>query len=86
MFFTKYLDCLLIFEVLMYINLYYYPVFEVSNAAIIFAKYKKIVYSPKIEIDASVQGGLLLSELLKLLLFNKVKEKQKGMSRSFFVN
>lgn len=65
----------------MYLNMFYYPVFAVSNIGMCAAKYTSTVFpTPDIGQDACVQVGLTLSELLKLILFRKFREQREGTS------
>ncbi|XP_018324785.1 uncharacterized protein LOC108736733 [Agrilus planipennis] len=75
------MDALLIFDVLMYVNLYYFPVFSFCNIMMLLAKYLSKKYpTPYIGTDALVQLGLLVSELLKIFLFKRLREQHKGWS------
>lgn len=78
------MDALLIFDVLMYINLYYFPMSGTCNTIMAFAKYGSIIETPKIGQDASVQGAILTSEVIKLILFQKLRENRKGIINSKF--
>lgn len=79
------MDVLLIFDVLMYINMYYYPMSIVCNSIMTLAKYQSIIDTPEIGRDASVQGALLSCELIKLVLFKKLRAKREGMSTYIFL-
>lgn len=69
----------LMFEVFMYLNIYYYPVFSVAESFVVCAKYvSKELWTPDIGVDASVVGSILVSDLLKILLYQKLKPKRKG--------
>ncbi|XP_025835055.1 uncharacterized protein LOC112905908 [Agrilus planipennis] len=74
------MDALLVFDVLMYVNLYYYPMSATCNSIITFAKYQSIIDTPLIGRDTAVQGAILLSELLKLILYKKIKDFKKGLA------
>lgn len=72
------MDALLVFDVLMYINLYYYPMSSTCNSIMTLAKYRSIIDTPDIGRDASVQCAILSSELIKLILFKKLREQREG--------
>lgn len=69
----------LMFEVLMYINIYYFPVFAVAESFVVSAKYiSNELWTPRIGIDASVVGSVLISELSKLLIYQRTKDNRRG--------
>ncbi|XP_017784370.1 PREDICTED: uncharacterized protein LOC108568033 [Nicrophorus vespilloides] len=72
------MDAPLMFEVLLYLNIYYFGVFAGSELLIFFAKFNSPLPTPNINIDGGVVGGILFAELLKLLSFQKVRQKKKG--------
>lgn len=69
----------LMFEVLLYLNIYYFPVFSVAESFVVCAKYiSNELRTPRICKDAAVVGSILLSELIKLLLYQKMKDQRRG--------
>nr|CAI5820691.1 unnamed protein product [Callosobruchus analis] len=65
----------LMFECLIYINAYYYPVYAISEAVMTFAKYmSEKKDTPNLGQDAIVCFSRIFMDLFKLLLFNRFKE------------
>lgn len=75
------MDAMLTFDVLMYLNVYYYAMFSVMNISMWLAKYTSTVFpTPDIDIDGVVQATLTISELLKIVVFKKLREQTESMS------
>ncbi|KAK5638070.1 hypothetical protein RI129_012365 [Pyrocoelia pectoralis] len=75
------MDPLLAFEVLIYLNVYFYPTFAVANVAMWAAKFTSSVFpTPNIERDGLIMGTMVSSELFKLLLFRKLRPKREGIA------
>lgn len=70
----------LVFDILLYINLYYFPVFLFTEGVVVFAKYvSETLQTPTIGNDASVMGIMVASEFFKLVLHVKLKDRKKGL-------
>ncbi|KAF5284580.1 hypothetical protein FQR65_LT02406 [Abscondita terminalis] len=67
----------LIIDLLMYINLYYYLMYSICSSIITLAKYGSIIDTPNIKRDAIAQVIILISELIKLIIFHKLREHKK---------
>ncbi|XP_031331005.1 uncharacterized protein LOC116161700 isoform X1 [Photinus pyralis] len=75
------MDPLLAFDVLIYLNVYFYPTFAIANVAMWAAKFTSSVFpTPDIEQDGLVMGTMVSSELFKLLLFRRLRETRAGIS------
>ncbi|KAF2885273.1 hypothetical protein ILUMI_20896 [Ignelater luminosus] len=75
------MDAQLVFECLMYLNLFYYFMFALANFGIWIAKQSvdnKIYNTPNINRDAYVALTLTVSELLKLVLYRKFRRTHLG--------
>lgn len=73
------MDADLMFDVLMYLNLYYFPVFLVCESCVVFGKYiSPNLWTPNIGKDAGVMGAMVMSELIKLVIHRKLKDNKKG--------
>lgn len=69
----------LIFDVLLYLNVYYFPVYGIGESFVVCAKYvSSNLWTPDIGNDAAVVGGILSSEILKLILYRKLRDNRKG--------
>lgn len=68
----------LVFDCLMYLNIFYFPVFGICAPLMCLAKHRSGLDTPNIAIDASVVSTIVLVELLKLILFKKLREQRKG--------
>ncbi|XP_076262896.1 uncharacterized protein LOC143197937 [Rhynchophorus ferrugineus] len=77
------MDAELMFECLIYINAFYYPVFASAEFIMVIAKYQSIRETPNIEQDGAVCFARLIAEILKLLIFYKCKEKRKKLVTIF---
>lgn len=71
-------DAELMFDCLLYLNLFYFPVFGICESIMCIAKYRSIIETSKIGIDAAVVSSVLFAELLKLLIYKKMREQRKG--------
>lgn len=72
----------LMFECLIYINAFYYPVFASSEFVMVIAKYESITrVTPNIVQDGAVCFSRLIVELLKILVFYRWKERQRSEYR-----
>lgn len=70
---------MLTFDVLMYLNVYYYAMFSVMNVSMWLAKYTSTVFpTPNIDIDGVVMITLTFSELAKILIFQKLREESES--------
>lgn len=68
----------LMFDVLLYLNLYYFPVFLFTESVVVFAKYiSENLWTPNIGNDAGVMGIMVTSEFFKLVLHRKLKDRRK---------
>lgn len=72
------IDAELMFECLIYLNLFYFPVFATCETVMTIAKYKSIIDTPYIGQDAAVVFTRLVSELTKILLYRKFKEEKRS--------
>lgn len=73
------MDAMLTFDVLMYLNIYYYAMFGVMNVSMWLAKYTSTVFpTPDIHIDGLVQLVLTSSELAKILIFRRLREQTES--------
>ncbi|KAH1006210.1 uncharacterized protein LOC125502776 [Dendroctonus ponderosae] len=73
------IDAELMFECLIYLNLFYFPVFATCETVMTIAKYKSIIDTPYIGQDAAVVFTRLVSELTKILLYRKFKEEKRNL-------
>ncbi|XP_018572246.1 uncharacterized protein LOC108911729 [Anoplophora glabripennis] len=79
-------DSELMFECLIYINAYYYPVFASCESIMALAKYiSPLRDTPNIGQDAAVCFTRLFVEVLKLVVFNRYKDKSKKLVTAFAV-
>ncbi|XP_019865341.1 uncharacterized protein LOC109594566 [Aethina tumida] len=74
------LDAELMFECLIYLNTFYFPVFATCESIMAIAKYRSIRDTPKIGQDASVVFSRLFAELLKIVLFRKLKDDRRTLA------
>lgn len=71
---AKKVDAELMFECLIYINAFYYPVFATCESIMALAKYRSTQRdTPNIGVDAAVCFARLLVEIVKLVVFYKYK-------------
>lgn len=73
------LDAELMFECLIYLNVYYFAVFATCESIMTAAKYRSVIYTPKIERDASVVFAILFAEISKILLYRRFKDERRGI-------
>lgn len=71
-------DAELMFDCLLYLNLFYFPVFGICESIMCIAKYKSIILTSRIGIDAAVVSSVLFAEMLKLVIYRKLREHRKG--------
>lgn len=74
----------LMFECLIYINAFYYPVFASAEFIMVIAKYQSIRNTPNIEQDGAVCFARLIGEILKILVFYRWKEQRRSKERQLF--
>ncbi|XP_065159665.1 uncharacterized protein [Atheta coriaria] len=77
------MDAPLMYEVLLYLNVYYFGVFAGSEMLIVFAKFNGPLPTPHIELDGAVVAGILISELIKLLMFNRLRDLDRKCLSDF---
>ncbi|KAJ8966262.1 hypothetical protein NQ317_000536 [Molorchus minor] len=70
-------DTELMFECLIYLNMFYYPVFGTCETIITISKWRSIVDTPNIIQDGAVVFTKLAAELLKILLFRRFKDQRR---------
>ncbi|CAH0560764.1 unnamed protein product [Brassicogethes aeneus] len=73
-------DAELMFECLIYLNTFYYPVFASCESIMAIAKYRSSRDTPKIGQDAIVVFARLFVELLKIVLFKKLKDERRNLA------
>ncbi|KAL1502187.1 hypothetical protein ABEB36_007365 [Hypothenemus hampei] len=78
-------DIELMFECLIYLNLFYFPVFATCEIIMTIAKYYSIIDTPYIGQDAAVVFARLACELTKILLYRKFKEEKRNLVTSIVV-
>lgn len=71
-------DAELMFDCLIYLNLFYFPVFGICESIMCIAKYKSIILTSQIGTDAAVVSSVLFAEMLKLVIYRKLREQRKG--------
>ncbi|XP_017784369.1 PREDICTED: uncharacterized protein LOC108568032 [Nicrophorus vespilloides] len=76
------MDALLMFDVLMYINGFYFPLFALGHPLMTLAKFYSSNYvTPQwIVVDASVVIILIFGDLMKLLFYKKFREQRKVLA------
>lgn len=72
------IDAELMFECLIYLNVFYFPMFFICETILVAAKWQSQVATPGIEKDMSVTFGLLTVEVTKILIFRKYKDQARG--------
>lgn len=78
-----YVDSELMFDCLMYLNLYYLPMFTVCEPAMFIAKYSfKKVCQKDVKRDCTVMALIILSEFTKLVAYKVFRERRKGKTIS----
>lgn len=75
------LDAELMFECLIYLNAYYFPVFATCETIMTAAKYRSIIDTPNIARDAIVTFTKLFGEFTKIILFRKYKDERRSILR-----
>ncbi|KAF7270569.1 uncharacterized protein LOC143201758 [Rhynchophorus ferrugineus] len=73
------LDADLMFECLIYLNMFYFPVFAICETIMTIAKYQSIIPTPMIGRDAAVVFTRISCELTKILLYRKFKEENRNL-------
>jgi hypothetical protein len=71
-------DAELMFECLIYLNVFYYPLFFICETILVAAKWQSAVPTPGIDQDASVIFTVLGVEIAKILIYRKFKERKRG--------
>ncbi|KAJ8911426.1 hypothetical protein NQ315_005959 [Exocentrus adspersus] len=79
------IDTELMFECLMHLNLFYYPVFATCETIMTAAKYNSIIDTPYIFQDGAVVFTKLIAELLKILLFRRLKEERRRIATAIAI-
>lgn len=79
-------DAELMFDCLLYLNLFYFPVFGICESIMCIAKYRSIILTSRIGIDAAVVSSVLFAEMLKLVIYRKLREHRKGNTYTLFFN
>ncbi|KAJ8944324.1 hypothetical protein NQ318_016131 [Aromia moschata] len=70
-------DTEVMFECLIHLNMFYYPVFATCESIMTAAKYRSIIDTPNILQDGAVVFTKLAVELVKILLFRRFKEERR---------
>lgn len=78
--FTMKVDAELMFECLIYLNVFYYPLFFICETILVAAKWQSAVPTPGIEEDASVIFAVLALEIGKILIYRKFKDRKRGIN------
>ncbi|CAG9771366.1 unnamed protein product [Ceutorhynchus assimilis] len=74
------IDAELMFECLIYLNMFYFPIFATCETAMTIAKYASVfVDTPYIGQDAIVVFTRLTCELTKILLYRRFKEEKRNL-------
>lgn len=79
------IDPVLMFECLIYLNIYHYAMFATCETIMTTAKYVSIVNTPNIGRDAGVVFTKLTVELTKIIVFEKYRKKRRSMMFLIFV-
>ncbi|GJQ75200.1 hypothetical protein Trydic_g9802 [Trypoxylus dichotomus] len=75
------MDARLFFEVLLYLNCYYFGLFFVTETIMVLAKYFSAKFpTPNIDLDGGILCIIMLSEFTKLFMFRRMKETKPGLS------
>lgn len=74
------MDVILMFDVLLYLNCYYYLLAAVCHPVMVIAKFFSPNYktSKTIEIDVTIVTILVVADLSKIILFRKLRENRRG--------
>lgn len=75
------MDAILMFDVLLYLNGYYYLLAAICHPVMVIAKYFSPNYkTPEyISVDVAVVVTLVITDLLKIVIYRKIRENRKGM-------
>ncbi|XP_030756133.1 uncharacterized protein LOC115882296 [Sitophilus oryzae] len=71
-------DAELMFECLIYLNMFYFPVFAICEPITTIAKYQSVP-TPKIGQDVAVMFTRISCELTKILLYRKFKAENRNL-------
>lgn len=68
------------FDVLMYLNVFYYPLFALSHPLMTVAKFFSPNYKTPdlIAVDAAIVTTLILSDFVKIIVFRRMREQRRG--------
>nr|CAI5837348.1 unnamed protein product [Callosobruchus analis] len=72
------MDTQLMFECLIYLNAFYFPVFGICETIMTAAKYNSIVDTPDIFRDAAVAFTKLSVEMIKMLIYKRFKDLRRS--------
>lgn len=73
------MDAQLFFEVLLYLNCYYFGLFFVTEIFMVLAKYfSEKFYTPNIDLDGGILCIIMIAELTKLFTFRRIRETKPG--------
>lgn len=80
------MEASLMFDVLLYLNLFYFPVFLVCEGCVVFGKYiSPNLWTPNIGKDAAVMAVMVTSEFIKLVIHRKFKDTRKCKYKNYFL-
>nr|CAH7724339.1 unnamed protein product [Callosobruchus chinensis] len=79
------MDTELMFECLIYLNAFYFPVFGICETIMTAAKYNSIVDTPDIFRDAAVAFTKLSAEMIKMLIYKRFKDLRRKISTAVTV-
>ncbi|KRT80291.1 hypothetical protein AMK59_6851 [Oryctes borbonicus] len=73
------MDAILMFDVLLYLNIYYYLLAAICHPVMVIAKYfsPNYVTPEHISTDVAVVATMVVTDLLKILIYRKLREKSK---------
>lgn len=73
------MDAPLFFEVLLYLNCYYFGLFFVTETIMVLAKYfSEKYFTPNIDMDGGILSIIILAEFIKLFTFRKYRAIKPG--------
>ncbi|CAH2000456.1 unnamed protein product [Acanthoscelides obtectus] len=78
-------DTELMFECLIYLNAFYFPVFGICETIMTAAKYNSIVDTPDIVQDAAVAFTKLSAELIKMVIYKRFKNVRRKITTAIVV-
>ncbi|CAH1986561.1 unnamed protein product [Acanthoscelides obtectus] len=78
-------DTDLMFECLIYLNAFYFPVFGICETIMTAAKYNSIVDTPDIVQDAAVAFTKLSAELIKMVIYKRFKNVRRKITTAIVV-